>query len=150
MRFTTFLVPKGPETDKLALAVADLIWPGRGRDFGPCRAIAVVEDDRLAAGLIYHNYDEDAGVVEISAAAWAHGWLSRPVLREMYRYPFESVGCQAVVQRVPDDDTAQHRMLKAYGHERYRIPRLRGPDAAENIFVLTREAWAGNKFNRGA
>jgi hypothetical protein len=39
-------------------------------------------------------------------------------------------------------------MLNAYGFERYRIPRLRGRDEAENVFVLTEENWASNKFNR--
>lgn len=149
MRFQCGLAAKGEETDRLAFLVADRIWPGKGMSFGPCRAIAVVENDQLAAGIIYHNYEEDAGVVEISAAAWSKHWLTRSVLKAMYDYPFESVGCQAVVQRSPDRDTAMHRMLTAYGHERYRIPRLRGPNEAENIFVLTREAWSGSKFNRG-
>lgn len=149
MRFEWGLAEKGEQTNRLAALVAERIWPGQGRDFGPCRAIAVVCGDQLVAGLVYNNYDPHAGVVEISGAAWVKGWLTRPVLSAMYGYPFESVGCQAVVQRVSDQDTAQHRMLAAYGAERYRIPRLRGPDEAENIFVLTREAWAGNKFNRG-
>ena len=102
----------------------------------------------LAAGLIYHNYDPDAQVIEISGASWVKGWLTKDVLKAMYGYPFIDGGCQAVVQRVSDEDEAQHRMLKAYGAERYRIPRLRGENAAENIFVTTREAWASNKFNR--
>lgn len=147
--FECGLAAPGVETDRLAWLVADRIWPGRGYNFGPCRGIAVVRGDKLAAGLIYHNYDDDAGVIEISGAAWAKGWLTRPVLRVMYGFPFIDCGCQAVVQRVSDDDTAQHRMLRAYGAERYRIPRLRGRDKAENIFVLTEEAWRGNRFNRG-
>lgn len=138
----------GEETETLSSLVADRIWPTKGRNFGECTAIAVMEDDKLAAGLIYHNYDPDAHVIEISGAAWVKGWLTRSVLKAMYGYPFIDCGCQAVIQRVSDDDTAQHRMLKAYGAERYRIPRLRGADAAENIFLTTREAWETNKFNR--
>jgi hypothetical protein len=149
MRFTWGVAAPGAETVLLARLVADRIWPGEGRDFGPCCAIAVLHEDKdLAAGLIYHNFDDAAGVVEISAAAWIKGWLTRPVLKAMYDFPFFSLGCQAVAQRVSDDDTAQHRMLKAYGFERYRIPRLRGRDRAENIFVLTDDAWASNKFNK--
>jgi len=107
-----------------------------------------MEGKKLAAGLIYHNYDPDAQVIEISGASWVKGWLTRPVLKAMYGYPFIDCGCQAVVQRVSDDDTAQHRMLKAFGAERYRIPRLRGENSAENIFLTTRETWATNKFAR--
>ncbi len=148
MTFSCGLLPKGEATDQLAALVADRIWPGKRHSFGICRAIAVGHGDQLAAGLIYHNYDPDAGVVEISAAAWMKGWLTRHVLGVMYGYPFNDVGCQVVVQRVSDEDTAQHRMLTAFGFERYRIPRLRGPDAADNIFVLTREAWAGDNLRR--
>lgn len=148
MRFT-WRYTVGDETEKLARLVADRIWPGKGKDFGKCQAIAVfLYDDELAAGLIYHNWDPDAAIIEISGASWANGWLTRPVLAAMYGYPFIDCGCQAVVQRVSDEDTAQHRMLKAYGAEHYRIPRLRGRDKAENIFVTTREAWQSNKFSR--
>lgn len=150
MRFTWAVTQPGEDTTRLATLVAEKIWPGKGHTFGPSCGIAVLLDDHLAAGLIYHNYDPDAAVVEISGAAWEKGWLTRPVLKAMYDFPFVSLSCQAVVQRVPDEDTAQHRMLKIYGAERYHIPRLRGRESAENVFVLTDDAWAKNKFNQRA
>lgn len=149
MMFTWGLAAKGEETERLAHLVADAIWPGKGNGFGPCCAIAVLKDNQsIAAGIIYHNYDQDAGVIEISAARWEKGWLTPAVLKAMYEFPFLSLGCQAVVQRVSDDDRAQHRMLTHFGFERYRIPRLRGRDAAENIFVLTEEVWRSNNLRR--
>lgn len=148
-RFTWAFAKPGHETEWLAKMVADRIWPGAGRDFGNCRAIAVMEGEKLAAGLIYHNWYPDGAVIEISGAAWIKGWLTRAVLEVMYGYPFIDCGCQAVIQRVSDADKAQHRMLKAYGAEHYRIPRLRGRDEAENIFVTTDDAWRNNRFNKG-
>lgn len=144
----TWAFTAGDETQKLSSLVADRIWPSKGRNFGECQGIAVMQGRDLAAGLIYHNYDPDAHVIEISGASWIKGWLTRPVLKAMYGYPFVDCGCQAVIQRVSDDDKAQHRMLKAFGAERYRIPRLRGENSAENIFITTRETWASNKFAR--
>ena len=128
--------------------VADLIWPGKLRDFGNCQCLAVFEDGELIAGMVYHNYEPDAGVIEISGAGTSKRWLTRETLRKMFAYPFEECGCQAVVMRVSDHDEPLHRMLTAYGFERYRIPRLRGRDEAENVFVLTDDSWASNKFNR--
>lgn len=148
MTFTWGVTQPGEETARLAELVAARIWPGEAKNFGPCAGIAVVNGDQLAAGLIYHNYDKEAGVIEISAAAWAKGWLTKSVLRAMYEFPFVSLGCQAVVQRVSDDDTAQHRMLTHFGFERYRIPRLRGRDRAENIFVITDDAWKANNLRK--
>lgn len=147
MRFT-WAFTNAVDTETLSRLVADRIWPTKGRDFGECKGIAVLEDGKLAAGLLYHNYDPDAHVIEISGAAWVKGWLTRDVLKAMYGYPFIDCDCQAVIQRVSDHDTAQHRMLTAYGAIRYRIPRLRGEDEAENIFLTTREAWSSNRFNR--
>ncbi len=139
---------EGDDTERLSRLVADRIWPGRGRDFGKCHCIAVTHGGDLAAGLVYHNYDPDAEVIEISGASWINGWLTRSVLKVMYGYPFIDCGCQAVVQRVPDEDKAQHSMLKRFGAKRYRIPRLRGRDKAENVYITTREAWETNKFSR--
>lgn len=144
----TWAFAEGIDAERLGYLVADRIWPGQGKEFGNCRALVVMNGDELAAGMIYHNYDPAAAVVEISGAAWFKGWMTRGVLRAMYSYPFNDCGCQAVVQRVPDEDKAQHRMLKAYGFERYRIPRLRGRDKAENVYILTDDAWRASSFNR--
>lgn len=145
----TWAVPdEQAQIDGVAKWVAGLIWPGKKRDFGHCRALAVIDNERLIAGMIYHNFDEDARVVEISGAGTDKRWLTRETLRVMFAIPFRDWACQAIVMRVSDQNAPLHRMLKAYGFEHYRIPRLRGRDEAENVFVLTDEAWSLNKFNR--
>lgn len=128
--------------------VADQIWPGKRRDFGNCQGMAVIEDETLIAGMIYHNFEPDAGVVEISGAGTSKRWLTKETLRVMFQIPFKDWGCQAVIMRVSDHDPALHSILKRYGFERYVIPRLRGRDENENVFVLTDEAWKNNRFNR--
>lgn len=138
----------GVERVMLSKWVADLIWPGKLRDFGNCQGFAVFEDGELIAGMVYHNYEPDAGVIEISGAGTSKRWLTRETLRKMFAYPFEECGCQAVVMRVDPDDAALRRMLTAYGFELYVIPRLRGRDKDENVFVLTDDAWKSNRFNR--
>lgn len=144
----TWAIAKGNEQQMLGHWVADHIWPGANRDFGNCQGMAVIENEAVIAGAIWHNYEPDSGVIEISAAATSKRWLNRETLGVLFGVPFKEWGCQAVVMRVSDHDQALHRMLKAYGFERYRIPRLRGRDEAENVFVLTEENWKGNKFNR--
>lgn len=144
----TWAIAKGREIDLVARWAANIIWPGKGRDFGNCQAMAVMDGDQLIAGVIFHNYEPDSGVIEISTGSTSKRWLTRETLRVMFAMPFVDWGLQAVVLRVSDHDKPMHRMLKAYGFDHYRIPRLRGRDEAENVFVLTDEAWAGNKFNR--
>ncbi|AGA64507.1 hypothetical protein B488_05150 [Liberibacter crescens BT-1] len=110
-------------------------------------SMGIVNDDVLVAGVIYHNYCPLAQVIELSGASDDRRWLNRFILQAIYHYPWDELQCQAVVHRVPDDDQ-QHRWLPLLGGVRYRIPRLRGRNAAENIYVITREAWMNNKFNK--
>ena len=82
--------------------VAQLI-PHCHRGFGPnIKAVGVVSEGNLIAGLIYHNWDPEAGSIEISAAALpGQNWLTRETIKRMYQFPFLQLGCQMVVQRVP-------------------------------------------------
>ena len=137
----------GVERLMLERWVADLIWPGKGREFGECQAMAVVEDETLICGIIFHNYEPDSQVIEISAASTSSRWLTRKTLNKMLSYPFEDCGCQCVIMRCDPANTALTRMLKAYGFELYVIPRLRGRGKDQNVFILTDDAWRENKFN---
>ncbi|WP_312809354.1 GNAT family protein [Agrobacterium cavarae] len=128
--------------------VANRIWPGKGRDFGNCQAMAVLEDDVLIAGIVWHNYEPDSGVIEVSAGATSKRWLTRKTLAAMFGIPFKEWGIQCLVMRVDPDDEPLHRMLKSYGFEVYVIPRLRGRDRDEHVFTLTDDAWRASKFNK--
>ena len=85
--------------------VAHLI-PHCRRGFGPqAVAVGVVDGSVLIAGIVYHNWDPEAGIIEISGAALPGvQWLTRETLKRMYRYPFFVCGCQMKVMRVPADD----------------------------------------------
>ena len=129
--------------------VATLI-PHCRRGFGPnVKAIGVIDDGMLIAGLVYHNFDPDAEIIEMSGAALpGKNWLTRGTLRVMYQYPFHQCGCQMMVQRTPADDVRLLGILAAYGYSLITVPRMFGRDRDGVICSLTREAWEANKFNR--
>lgn len=107
------------------------------------------DDNKLIAVMVYHNYDAKAGVVEISGAASDRRWLRKYVLQEMFATPFTDMGCQAVVMRVSPSREQRHirRMLTSYGFTEHRIPRLRGRDEDECVFVLADDEWRANGFH---
>lgn len=107
-----------------------------------------MDDGQLIAGVVYHNYEPDAGVIELSAAATSRRWLTKETLRVMFDIPFREWGCQAVVLRVSDANKVMHSIALRYGFIHYKIPRLRGREEAENVFVLTDDAWRANRFNK--
>jgi len=129
--------------------VAQLIPAVRPYGFSPAsKAIGVVDDGKLIAGLVYHNYDPGAGVIEMSGAALPHKyWLTSETLRRIYDYPFLEMGMQMVVMRVSEEDKTLLRVLAAIGYTFILVPRLLGIKKNCVLCTLTFEDWSGNKFN---
>jgi RimJ/RimL family protein N-acetyltransferase len=135
--------------DIVAGFVAQLIPTVRERGFGNCTAIGVVDAHSLVAGIVYHNWEPDAAVIEMSVAALPGvPWLSRETIWRMYDYPFRQLGCQMVVNRI---DARNERLLsqcERLGYELIWFPRMLGRDLDGVIGRLTSEAWDANKINQ--
>lgn len=114
----------------------------------PYTTMGVFEGETLVAVVVYNNFHPEAGTIEFHGAGITPRWLSRHVLKAMFSYPFEQIGCQMVVTRNSANNKRLHRQLKAYGFKHVTIPRLRGRDEAESIFWLTEEAWRANGFHK--
>ena len=129
--------------------VASLI-PHCHRGFGPnAKAIGVVQDSHLIYGCVYHNFDPEAGIIEMSGAALpGKYWLTRETLKRIYQYPYLQCGCQMTVMRVPADNRVLLGILADYGYAFANIHRLFGRDRDGVVCTLTREAWEGNRFNQ--
>jgi RimJ/RimL family protein N-acetyltransferase len=134
----------------IAQFVASLIPECRVRGFGPnIKAMGIIDDGDLIAGMVYHHWDPDAGVIEMSGAAIpGKQWLSRETLRRMYVYPFRDCACQMVTMRVAADNERLLRQLAALNYSFIKIPRLLGRDRDAVCCLLTYEDWVGNKINR--
>jgi RimJ/RimL family protein N-acetyltransferase len=130
--------------------VAVLIPSVRERGFPKAsKAIGIIEDNKLIAGLVYHNFDPAAGVIEMSGAALpGRYWLTSETLRRIYDYPFLDVGCQMVLMRVEEKNTSLLRVLAAIGYGFILVPRLLGSTKNCVLCTLTFEAWHDNKFNK--
>ena len=60
---------------------------------------------------------------------------------EVYAYPFEFVGCQAIAQRNDPDNHKLNRLLIRAGFTSYEIPHIRGRNKSEMVFVITDDLW---------
>lgn len=135
--------------DVVSRFVAQLIPACGERGLPPAsKAFGVIDEQgRLIAGMVYHHYDPQSGVIEMSGAALpGYQWLSRETIKRMYQYPFLQIGCQMVIMRVAADDQRLLRQLAALNYSFIRIPRLLGRDRDAVICLLTREDWEANKF----
>jgi RimJ/RimL family protein N-acetyltransferase len=114
-------------------------------DYGNCQTMAVLDrDGRMVAGLVFHNYSPEYGLIEVSAAATDRRWASRTVLNAACDYIFAH--CQMAVARTGTDNTATRRLWKAMGAEEIILPRMRGRAASEALLMLTDDAWAKSRL----
>lgn len=133
--------------DRVAAWVGTQIW-GRPDAFENARAMGVLrKDGKPAAGLVFHNWDPEAGIIEISAAAVDRRWLTRRVATEAMAYAFGLCGCQMVLARYDERNTSARKIWAALGSTETRIPRLYGRDVAGILATLTDDAWGASKFN---
>jgi RimJ/RimL family protein N-acetyltransferase len=139
------VVPVWGGRDAVVAFVARLA--GCRPDFGNCQTMAVLDKDgRLVAGLVFHNYSPEYGVIEVSAAATTPKWATRQVLNEALGYVFAH--CQMAVARIAEDNQPARRLWKALGATEIILPRMRGRGASEAVLLLTDDAWAQSKLKR--
>ena len=120
---------------------------GCERGFGPSRALGVLHSGNLVAGLVFHNWEPEHGLIEISAAATHRGWMTRKTISTALEYVFDGLKCQAVVARHAEGNAPARRIWQALGAEEHIIPRLRGRDKAGCLAILTDDAWKLSRFN---
>ena len=112
---------------------------GFTRGFDACTAIGF--GDPIEAGIVYHNWHPEAGLIELTAASRTRTWLNKANLKTIFEYPFSQLGCQVCIARISEHNARARRIWRALGATEHIIPRLRGPNEAEVIATLTKEAW---------
>lgn len=138
----------GEEFSAVEIFISCKIWGHPKKMPGDTAIVSVSgRGDALGAALFY-NYSSSHGTIEISGAGISGRWLSRAVLYEMFAYPFNQLGCQAVYMQCDPGDAVLARIFAAYGFQRYDIPRLRGRDKAQAVYVLGDDVWRNNGFHK--
>lgn len=121
---------------------------GLPRPFASFTSLGVFQGGELLGAAVFHNYEPESGVIEVSGASSSARWLPRQVLYELFSYVFDQLGCQMAVFRVSEKNTRLHRIMRAYGFDEFRIPRLAGRHEDQILFTLTDDAWRANGFHR--
>lgn len=133
--------------DRVAQWVSREIW-GRIDGFENVRAMGVLKKDgTLAAGLVFHNWEPEAGLMEMSGAAADPRWMTRRVLTVAFSYVFDGCGCQMALARHSAKNTPARKIWQALGAQEHRIPRLYGRETDGIVATLTDDAWRVSKFN---
>jgi hypothetical protein len=100
----------------------------------------------VEAVIVYHNWQPEAGVIEISAASVNRSWSTRERVKAVFDYPFRH--CRMVVARIGEHNRRARRIWRSLGADEYLIPALRSPTESEVIFTLTADQWRASKLSR--
>ena len=131
----------------VAAWVSERIPHMRGEPFGPCAAIAVLGDDgRMLGGVVYHNYRPRFRDIEMSAAADSKRWLTKEVLRGIFRYPFVQLQVRRVTMITGQRNDEARKLLRGLGFKQEGVIRrgLGNQDAL--VFGFMASEWRRSKF----
>lgn len=122
------------------------IWGEAGK-ISNFASMAVVERGELIAATLYHNWQPEEGVIELTSYSTDKRWLTRKVISCMLSTPLVRLGCQLIVLRVSERNEVMCKIARKFGFTETYIPRLRGRDEGEYIFCLTDDQWAKSRYN---
>lgn len=90
-----------------------------GLPFGPSRAIGVVDaDEQPLAGVVFHDYQEHYGTIQLSAAAISPRWATKHIVATILRYPFMQLGVHKVWTATQHENARAIRFNEGVGFTR--------------------------------
>lgn len=124
-------------------------WVARGigiSGFNNATCIGVTDASGIIAGVAFHDWQPDAGTIQLSAYAKSARWLTRDVIGGIMEYPFGQLDCQMITAQTSVDNTRTRKLWRRLGAREFVIPRLLGREKDGAVLTLTKEAWKASKY----
>jgi RimJ/RimL family protein N-acetyltransferase len=115
-------------------------------DFGPCTAIGICDGEWLIAGVVYNWYRQ--ANIEMTIASISPRWCASRILRGLFSYPFEQIGCRRVTAVTEHTDLSVRAFLRRLGFTEEGVMRhsyLNGNDAVIHGMLREECRWIGDK-----
>ena len=123
------------------------LWDNK-RQFGECVAIGFANKTGLVAGVVYHNYEPESKIIEISAYSSQRKWLTKKHLSTIFEYPFGQLRLRLVIARCNQNNQRVRRIWKNLGANEVILPELRAENEDEIVLMLKNNQWRKSKFMR--
>ena len=119
------------------------------RGFGKYKTLGVLDEEgRLIGGVVYHNYDKAAAVIEMGLAAVDRRFFNRETFRRMFEYVFIGAECQMLFTRVRASNEHLLSQMARLNFNLTLVPRMYGRDEDGVIGTLTDDQWLDSKLAR--
>lgn len=122
---------------------------GKPDGFRDYATVTVMRGGAVVAVIVLHNWQPEAGVIELSAAGAGY-WQSRRIINDVMTLCYDTMGCQMVMMRNSARDEATVANSRRLGFEGVLLPRMRGRDHDEWLFTLTDDQWKTSRIYKPA
>jgi len=111
--------------------------------FNPCRAIGIIHENQLIAGVIYNNQKESQGIpymLEMTIASVDKRWCTRHNLKALFYFPFTQLGLRRVHTQCDSSDEGAWMFNKRLGFKEEGRHKAAFPSGTDAIsFGMLRE-----------
>lgn len=102
---------------------------------------------KMAAGVVFHSWVPEYGVIEISGAAEDRRWFSGNVRKAIFDYAFTHH--RMVVTKTEGTNGPVLKIWRALGATEYEIGDFVRPGEPIKVFTLTADQWRASRLYRG-
>lgn len=86
-------------------------------DFFPFVAIGFEVDGKLAAGVVFNNYQKTAKCIHLTAYSQSERWLSKNNLHTIFSYPYIQLGCVRTTAVTGRSNKRTRKLLEGVGYK---------------------------------
>tara|TARA_R100001443_G_scaffold7014_1_gene16137 strand:- start:453 stop:911 length:459 start_codon:yes stop_codon:yes gene_type:complete len=117
-------------------------------NFFDCKAIGVIKNQKLIAGVAYHNLRD--GQIEASIAITDKNWCNRKILYALFAYPFVQCRCHRILVTVKDGNKQSIKLAEKLGFKKEgKLRKMFPPNDAVLLGMLKSECkWLNIKENK--
>jgi RimJ/RimL family protein N-acetyltransferase len=127
--------------------VSKIVWGDHRRFDDSAVAVGVIDRKGvMVGGIVWHNWQPEAGTIEISAGTINKRWLTRKLIWQIFSYPFDRCNCQCVFAQTRADNEPVAKLLEGIGFNSIDVPRLHGRDADGVLWWLPEETWRAGSY----
>lgn len=123
--------------DELVAEWVSLRLFGIHNQFNPCRALGVMRNNKIIAGVVYNNYQTDNKgnplLIEMTIASIDKRWATRYNLGVLFGYPFAQLGLERVQALCSANNEGVQMFLEKVGFTREGLHRKAYTDGGDCV-----------------
>lgn len=123
------------------------IW-GKSGALTNCATMGVVRDGLLVGGVVFHDYRTETGTMQLTIAGEHARWVTRRVINDAMRFPFELMGCGAIWAMISAENHTSLKMNRMIFPNESTVRHAFGQNRDGHMMTMGAEEWKAHRLYR--